>query len=146
MADKQIKIDPEGVRAFGASLQSYVDKDIAPTTDFVTYQLQSYGAFGIRSASPAVQDAAVQYWLVMSEAVSFLSTLSHNTGAMARTAKEIVTTYLDADVDSAGFLGAVEGGAAMELTASEQAAYRAKQILNRDDLVEERRDVHDGGA
>ncbi|WP_433613648.1 hypothetical protein ACQP2P_04795 [Dactylosporangium sp. CA-139114] len=145
MADKQIKIDPEGVRAFGAGLQSYVDKDIAPTTDFVTYQLQSFGAFGIHSASPTVQDAALQYWNTMNQAITFLSALSHNTGALARTAHDLVTTYLDADIDSADFLKAVEGGASKGLTASERAADQAEQVQTRNAQLEERRNMH-GGA
>ncbi|WP_433083446.1 hypothetical protein ACQP1P_04710 [Dactylosporangium sp. CA-052675] len=146
MADKQIKIDPEGVRAFGAGLQSYVDKDIAPTTDFVTYQLQSFGAFGIHSASPIVQDAALQYWNTMNQAITFLSALSHNTGALARTAHDLATTYLDADIDSVGFLNAVVSGASTDLTSAEQASHRADQVQTRDNLLEERRDMHGGAA
>ncbi|WP_426510136.1 hypothetical protein ACPPVO_05260 [Dactylosporangium sp. McL0621] len=143
MADgKRIEIDPEGVRTFGADLQAYVDKDIAPTTAFVTRQLQSYGAFGIRSASPAVQEAALQYWNTMDQAITFLSALSHNTGALARTARELATTYRDADLDSAHFLKSVEGGASTGLTASEQAA----QVQNRNDLLQERRNTHGGAA
>jgi hypothetical protein len=138
----QIKIDPEGVRAFGASLQSYVDKDIAPTTGFVTHQLQSYGAFGVRSASPAVQEAALQYWNVMDQAITFLATLSHNTGTLARTANDLVTTYLDADIDSADFMRTVEGGASTGIAASELAA----RLQDRDDLLQERRTTHGGAA
>jgi hypothetical protein len=142
----RIRLDPEGVRAFSASLQGYVDKDIAPVRDFVTHQLESYGAFGVRSASPAVQEAARQYWNLMDQAVTFLSTLSHNTAAMARTAQDIATTYRAADIDSAGFLKSVEGGASTGLTASEQAARRADELHTRDDQLNERRNTHGGAA
>ncbi|WP_432985814.1 hypothetical protein [Dactylosporangium sp. CA-233914] len=150
MADgRRIEIDANGMRDFSAKLQTYVDKDIAPTTEFVRQQLQTFGAFGIHSASPVVQDAAKRYWLVMDQAITFLRALSHNTDTLAKTAKDIVTTYHDADVSSVDFLHAVEGGVSTQLTKSEQAAAAADQraeTQDRLDLLHERGGLRGGAA
>ncbi|WP_433214859.1 hypothetical protein ACQP00_04765 [Dactylosporangium sp. CS-047395] len=146
---RQIKIDHEGMRDFSAQLQSLVDKDIGPTASAVRHQLTGAPPFGVHTASPAVQAAALRYWHQMEEAIEFLQVLSHNTGAIARTALDVVTTYENADINSVTQLRSIEGGASTAQTTSERITLEAERQAAEQErfaMLNERRQQHGSGA
>ncbi|WP_432835166.1 hypothetical protein [Dactylosporangium sp. CA-092794] len=150
MADStRIQVDAAGLHDFSTKLQTSVDKDIIPTAQRVKNQLQFYASFGVHSASPAVQQAALDYWRRMEEAMRFLDTLAHNAATLAKVAQEIVTTYREADGQSADFLQTVQGGASTEVTNDERTANDAKQqarAAEERDRLDENRQLHSHGA
>ncbi|WP_433056536.1 hypothetical protein [Dactylosporangium sp. CS-033363] len=150
MADgKRIEIDQEGMRDFSAQLQSLVDKDIAPTASLVRHQLTGAAPFGVHTASPAVQAAALRYWHQMEGGIDFLEGLTHLTGSMARAAIDVVTTYHNADVDSLVALRSIENGASKAQSRAEQTVAEAdRRAAEHDRLaaLSEHRDLHGGKA
>ncbi|MER7005185.1 hypothetical protein ABT297_19345 [Dactylosporangium sp. NPDC000555] len=145
MADQhKIEINKAGVLDVGERLRASADKGIPPRGDRIKQQLMWHSAFGERSGSPIVQQAATQYYDQMNRAIEFLDTLVYNVGVLAQATQDIVTAYDHADKLSAEDADVVMEGASAKVrdaTAAAVAARRAVEMQDRQADLDEIKDL-----
>ena len=120
------RVDLSGLHDFSARLRNNLDGDLWPEGDAIGPIFQAGVPFGFRSASPAVQQAAVDYHERLGEILQLMDAFLHNSEVMVQTAQTVLTRYRDADDLAHLDLRAVISASSEAVTAGEPFASEAR--------------------
>jgi hypothetical protein len=126
------KVDPEGVREFGAALRGQLDGHLAPESERIAQSFVAAPPIGARSASPDVQQAVKVYHHQLIRLLDLMDTFLHNGAVMAQAAEDVARAYDTTDSLSGQEFTRVLDGAAVQVNAAATAAANAAHIANID--------------